>query len=326
MDVLEKKINHNEREDNKLKSIKGLIGKKKFNWRLYSMALPALVLLAVFSYWPMFGLVLAFKDFNFKEGILGSPWNEPLFNHFELLYTSPDAINAVKNTLILNFSFIIIGTVCAIGLAIMLNEVKHNGFKKITQSITFLPFFMSWVVVGAFLAEILSYDNGVINRFMVMLGQERISFYMEPKYWPTILIIESVWKGMGYNAVVYLAAISGIDGSYYEAASIDGATRLQKIRYITLPLLQPTIIILVLLALGRIMNADFGMFYYSTKGLYSLWETTDVIDVFIYRGLRVTGNIGISSAAGFFQSVISLGVVVTFNALAKKMDKDSALF
>lgn len=305
----------------------GALGKlRKLNWRLYSMALPAVILLALFSYWPMFGLVLAFKDFKFKDGIFGSQWMDPFFDHFELLYTSPDAINALKNTLTLNFSFIIVGTISALTLAILLNEVKHNNFKKFSQSITFLPFFVSWVVVGAFLAEILNYDNGIINRILVMLNLERIAFYMEPKYWPTILNIENIWKNMGYNAVVYLAAISGIDSSYYEAAAIDGASRFQKIRYITLPLLKSTIIILVLLALGRIMNADFGMFFYSTKGLYSLWETTDVIDVFVYRGLRVTGNIGIASAAGFLQSGISLIVVLVFNAIARKMDKDSALF
>lgn len=298
----------------------------KRHWLIYTMAIPALILLGLFNYFPMFGLLLAFKDFKFPKGILGSDWMNPLFKNFELLYSSSDAINAVKNTLVLNFSFIVIGTLCALALAIMLNEMKHKVYKRITQSLTFLPFFMSWIVVGMFLEGILNYNNGVVNKIIEALGQEKIMFYTEPQYWPAILVIESVWKGVGYSAVVYLAAITGIDTAYYEAAEIDGATRMQRIVHVTLPLLRPTIIILVLLALGRIMNADFGMFYYSTNGIYALWSTTDVIETFIYRGLRVTGDIGIASATGFFQSIVSLVVVLSFNFLARKIDRDSALF
>jgi len=296
------------------------------NWRLYSLAIPALLFLGVFHYWPMFGLVLAFKDFNFKLGIFGSDWANPLFTNFELLVSSKYALNAVKNTLLLNFLFILVGTVCALTLAIMLNEIKSNVYKKITQSVTFLPFFISWIVVGMFLTSILSYDNGILNQFLETLDKEKIQFYQQPKYWPVILTIESVWKGVGYNSIVYLAAITGLNPAYYEAAEIDGATQIQKITRITIPLLKPTIIILTLLALGRIMNSDFGLFWQSTKGIYSLWPTTDVIDTFIYRGLRQTVNIGLSSAAGFFQSIISLMIVVSFNWLARKVDSDSALY
>jgi len=296
------------------------------NWRLYSLGIPALLFLGVFHYWPMFGLILAFKDFNFKLGIFGSDWADPSFTNFEILVSSKYALNAVKNTLSLNFLFILVGTVCALSLAIMLNEIRSNLFKKIAQSVTFLPFFISWIVVGMFLTSILSYDNGILNQFLESIGMEKIQFYQQPKYWPFILTVESVWKGVGYQSIVYLAAITGLNPAYYEAAEIDGATQMQKITRITLPLLRPTVMILTLLALGRIMNSDFGLFWQSTKGIYSLWPTTDVIDTFIYRGLRQTVNIGLSSSAGFFQSIISLMIVVSFNWLARKVDSDSALY
>jgi putative aldouronate transport system permease protein len=288
------------------------------HWRLYSLALPALVFLGLFNYWPMFGLVLAFKDFKFKKGILGSDWMSPLFDNFQILISSSHAFNAMKNTILLNLLFIAMGTIAALTLAILLNEVSNKYFKKISQSLTLLPHFISWIVVGTFLTAILSYENGVINRSLVSLGFEKINFYSSPQHWPAILAVEAIWKRVGYNSVIYLAAITGLSASYYEAARIDGATRVQMIFRITLPLLRPTVIILTLLALGRIMNSDFGMFWHSTKNLYSLWPTTDVIDTFIYRGLRLTGDLGISAAAGFFQSFVSLFIVLTFNWLAKK--------
>jgi putative aldouronate transport system permease protein len=296
------------------------------HWQIYTLGVPALVFLGLFNYWPMFGLVLAFKNFRFKEGIFGSDWMDPFFNNFKILVNSKFAHDAIRNTLLLNFLFIIIGTVAALALAIMLNEIKNRPFKKITQSITLLPHFISWIVIGSFLTSILSYENGIINRMIETFGFEKIIFYSTPKAWPTILVIESIWKRVGYNSVIYLAAITGISPVFYEAAEIDGATRMQRIFKITIPLLKPTIIILNLLALGRIMNSDFGMFWHSTKNLYSLWSTTDVIDTFIYRGLRITGDIGISAAAGFFQSVIALIVVLVFNWLSKRVDSDSALF
>lgn len=222
--------------------------------------------------------------------------------------------------------FIITGTICAVILALMLNEVRHSWYKRITQSITFLPFFISWIVVGLFVRELLSLQHGVINRIIAALGFEKINFFTTAEVWPPILIVIKIWKGAGYGAVVYLATLTGIDPVYYEAAEIDGATRMQRIWHISIPLLKPTIIILTLLSLGKIMNADFGLFYNVTGGYSSLWSTTDVIDTFIFRVLRETGNIKISSAAGFFQSVVSLTMVLIFNSLARRMDRASALF
>jgi putative aldouronate transport system permease protein len=296
------------------------------HWRLYTLGLPSLVFLGLFNYWPMFGLVLAFKNFSFRHGILGSPWMQPLLKNFSLLVNSDFAWNAIRNTILLNLVFIAIGTIAALTLALMLNEIRTLWFKKVAQSVTLLPFFISWIVVGAFVASILSFENGIVNRTIEALGGDKVNFFTSPQYWPVILAVESVWKGVGYNSIIYLAAIAGISPTYFEAAEIDGATRLQKVFRISLPLLMPTVIILNLLALGRIMNSDFGLFWHSTKNLYSLWPTTDVIDTFIYRGLRVNGDLGISSAAGFFQSAVSLVIVLTFNTMARRIDRDSALF
>lgn len=298
----------------------------KKNWQLYSMGIPVIVLLGIFNYWPMFGLVIAFKNFKFKYGIFGSDWMSPIWANFKILFNSSYAITAVKNTIFLNLIFIVTGTICAVLLALMLNEVRHSWYKKITQSITFLPFFISWVVVGLFIRELLSLQNGVVNRIIASLGFEKINFFTTAKVWPPVLTIIKIWKGVGYGAVVYLATLSGIDPVYYEAAEIDGATRMQRICNISIPLLRPTIIILTLLSLGKIMNADFGLFYNVTGGYSSLWETTDVIDTFIFRALKKTGDIKISSAAGFFQSVVSLTMVIIFNTLARHIDRDSALF
>ena len=233
---------------------------------------------------------------------------------------------AMRNTVCLNLLFIAVGTVFALALALAFNEVNHKVFKKLTQSITFLPYFISTVVVGIFVTGLLGYENGVINRVITSLGGEKIAFYMEPKWWPFILLVVNIWKGAGYSAVVYLATISGIDSSYYEAAQIDGATRWEQIKYISLPLLKPTVIIMTLLSVGKIMNADFGLFYNVTGDMPTLYATTDVLDTYIYRSLRQLGDIGISSATGFFQSVVGFCLVMLSNWVARKYEEDAALF
>ena len=295
-------------------------------WRLWVMALPAVALLFVFAYLPMGGLVIAFKRFDFSKGIWGSPWNTPLFNNFVIVVNNPAAWRAIRNTLLLNLLFIAVGTCFAIMISIMLNEIRSKTYKKVTQSLTLLPFFISWVVVGLFASGILNYENGVINRMLESFGMDKVRFYMEPKYWPFLLLFFNMWKGAGYSAVLYLATISGFSPEYYEAADIDGASRWQRIRYITLPLLKPTVIILTLLALGGIMRADFGLFFFVTSDVPALYPVTDVLDTFVYRALRVTGSIGISSAAGFFQSVVSLVFVLVFNWLANRFDEGYGLF
>lgn len=297
------------------------------SWQLYLMALPTFALLFMFSYMPMFGTLMAFKRFRIKDGILGSPWMQPLFRNFEILFRANSAaVNAIKNTLLLNLLFIGVGTIFALMLALMFNEIRSKTYKKVTQSLTFLPYFISTVVVGIFAAGMLGYDNGVINGWLSTMGFERVAFYMEPRYWPVILLVVNVWKGAGYSSVVYLATIAGIDSSYYEAAQIDGATKWDQIRYISLPLLRPTVIILTLLAIGRIMNADFGLFFNVTGDMPAIYSSTDVIDTFIYRTLRKTGDLGISTAVGLFQSTVSFMLVLLSNWAARRIDDSAALF
>lgn len=303
-----------------------LVALKK-NWQLYVMAAPAVVLLFCFAYMPMGGLVIAFKKYNFKLGIWGSPWMDPWYKNFEILFRNNQAaMQAMRNTILLNFMFIICGTIFALALSLAFNEISNKYLKKITQSLSFLPYFISTVVVGIFVTGMLGYDNGVVNRIITSLGGEKIAFYMEAKWWPMIMLIVNIWKGAGYSAVVYLATISGFDQAYYEAAKIDGATRWQQTWYISLPLLKPTVITMTLLSIGKIMNADFGLFYNVTGDMPTLYATTDVLDTYIYRALRQLGDIGISSATGFFQSVVGFFMVLICNKIARKYEEDAALF
>lgn len=311
----------------------GNIKKRKFGLRvlkryypLYLMALPAMILFFLFSYMPLGGLLVAFKSYNFADGIWGSPWIDPWYKNFQILFNNDAAFNAIKNTLFLNFLFITCGTVFALALAISFHEIYSNKLKKITQSLSFLPYFISTVVVGIFVAGLLNFDTGAMNGMRESMGLEKIAFYMEPKYWPAIMVFVSIWKGAGYSAIVYLASITGIDTTYYEAAQIDGASRLRQVWSITLPLLRPTIIVMLIMSVGRIMNSDFGLFYNVTGDMPPLYATVDVIDTYIYRALRQMGDIGISSATGFFQSVVGFVLVLLSNKAANKIESGSALF
>lgn len=296
------------------------------NRTLLLMFLPVAALLFLFNYLPLAGLVIAFKDFDFAKGIFGSGWMDPLLNNFDYLFSSDAAFRAIRNTILLNALFIFVGLLFEVGLALLLNEIRNKYFKRVTQSLTFLPFFISWIVVGVFAYNLMSYENGAFNRMLEWVGMQPIDFYSEAGLWPLILTIAIRWKVTGYGTIIYLAALTSIDNSYYEAASIDGASRWQQIRYISIPMLKPTIIILTLLAVGRIMNADFGMFYAMVGDASLLFPTTDVIDTFVYRSLRKSGDIGMASAAGFLQSLVAFVLVIGSNYAARKIDKDSAIF
>jgi putative aldouronate transport system permease protein len=211
-------------------------------------------------------------------------------------------------------------------MAIALSELVNKKLAKIYQTGMFLPYFLSWVVVGYFAFSFLSRDRGLLNQIMGWFGADPVAWYSEPKYWPIILVLVSIWKGVGYNSVVYLAAIMGIDKSLYEAAMIDGASKFQQVRNITIPLLKPLITILTLLAIGKIFYADFGLFYQVPRNSGTLYGVTNVIDTYVYRGLKVTGEIGMSTAAGLYQSVVGFILVMTSNAIVRKYDRDNALF
>lgn len=327
MNTLKKQVKAVSQSDRKKNPIMRFAAALKKNWQLYLMAAPAVVLLFCFAYMPMGGLVIAFKKYNFKMGIWGSPWMDPWYKNFELLFkNNTAALNAIRNTILLNFLFIGCGTVFALALSLAFNEITNKYIKKLTQSFSFLPYFISTVVVGIFVTGLLGYENGVINRIITSFGGEKIAFYMEAKWWPLILLIVNIWKGAGYSAVVYLATISGFDSGYYEAAKIDGASKWQQVWYISLPLLKPTVITLTLLSVGKIMNADFGLFYNVTGDMPTLYATTDVLDTYIYRALRQLGDIGISSATGFFQSVVGFVLVLVSNKVARKYEDSAALF
>lgn len=304
----------------------GVLRELNRNRTLLLMFLPVATLLFLFNYLPLAGLVIAFKDFDFAKGIFGSEWMDPLLNNFDYLFSSDVAYRAIRNTILLNALFIMVGLIFEVGLALLLNEIRNKYFKRVTQSLTFLPFFISWIVVGVFAYNLMNYENGAINRMLEWIGMQPVDFYSEAGLWPLILTIAIRWKVTGYGTIIYLAALTSIDNSYYEAASIDGASRWQQIRYISIPMLKPTIIILTLLAVGRIMNADFGMFYAMVGDASLLFPTTDVIDTFVYRSLRKSGDIGMASAAGFLQSLVAFVLVIGSNYAARRIDKDSAIF
>ncbi|MED4225584.1 ABC transporter permease [Neobacillus cucumis] len=300
--------------------------KKIMKYRaLYLMALPGVVYLIINNYLPMSGVVIAFKDFNADKGIFGSDWVG--FKNFEYLFKTHDAFVITRNTILYNAGFIIITTMLSIAMAILLNEVKNMIASRFYQSVIILPHLISTVIVGYLVFALLGSENGYINKTILpLLGLKAISWYTEPKYWPFILTTIQVWKTTGYLCVVYLASIIGIDKELYEAASLDGASRWQQIRRITLPTISPVITMMTLLAIGRIFYSDFGLFYQVPLNTGAIQSTTDVIDTYVYRALFNTGDIGMSSAAGLYQSLVGFTLIVLSNYIVRRKSKENALF
>lgn len=296
----------------------------RHNMPFLVMGAPGLLLLVVFSYLPMFGVIIAFKDFRANLGIFDSAWVG--FRNFEFLFRSPALARITTNTLFLNALFIFTGLVAAVGLALLLNEVRLKIAARAYQTVVFFPYFISWVIVGYFSFALLNSDNGLINRALQSIGAEPVGWYRSPEYWPAILTLTHIWKSVGYGSVIYLAAMLGINQEYYEAAMLDGANKLQQIRYITLPHLAPVMTIMTLLAIGRIFYADFGLFYYVTRDNSLLYPTTDVIDTYVYRALRVNADIGMAAAAGLYQSVVGFVLILVSNWMVKRIDPDRSLF
>jgi len=293
------------------------------------MVLPGFLWLLLLKYLPMGGIIIAFKDFRvsrggFIESLKRSPWVG--LDNFKFLFGTEDAWNITRNTVLYNLVFIFLGLILAVTMAIVINELLNKGVAKFYQTCMFLPHFLSWVVVSYFVFSFLSVDKGVLNNILKSFGIGEVYWYSEAKYWPFIIILVSQWKGIGFNSVVYLAAIAGIDKSFYEAAMMEGASKWQQIKYITIPHLKPLMIILTLLALGGIFSADFGLFYQIPMNSGALYSTTNVIDTYIYRGLMQTGDIGMSTAAGLYQSLVGFVLIITFNHIVKKISSDNALF
>ncbi|MFB9277572.1 ABC transporter permease [Cohnella cellulosilytica] len=291
------------------------------NRALYYMALPGLLYFFVFCYLPMFGVVIAFKNYNFTDGIFRSPWAG--FDNFEFFFTSPDLFRVTYNTLFLNGLFITVGTAVAVAVAVLLNEIRGKYGARTFQTLIFFPYFISWIVVSLFLGTFLAYEKGIINKLLTGFGLERVDFMNSPELWPAILVIVYLWKTTGYGVIIYLAAIAGVNPEYYEAARIDGASRLQQIMRILLPQLRPTILVLLILAVGRIFYGDFGMIYALVGDNGQLYSTTDVIDTYVFRSMRTLGDMGMTSAVGLYQSFMGLIMVLITNWISKKLSDDN---
>lgn len=289
------------------------------------MALPGVALLILFSYLPMGGLVLAFKKYNVQKGIFGSPFNG--FDNFKFLFATSDAFIITRNTVLYNIVFIFLNMVIAVILSLMLSSLRSGRLAKAFQTIYMMPYFLSWAVVAIIAAAFLERSNGYVNHILQMFGQEGlVDWYQKISIWPPLLVFINAWKGVGYQAVMYLAVISGISSDYYEAAMLDGASRLQQAVYITIPHLRFIIAVSLIMAMGGIFRGDFGLFYTVTKDSGTLYPVTNVIDTYIYRGLKNQVNLGMTTAAGLFQSVVGFVFVLLANRIVSKVDPDSAMF
>ena len=290
---------------------------------LYIMMIPAICWIILFSYVPLYGILLAFKDFDFRAGIWGSPWVG--FENFRFLFNHHGIGRVFFNTIYLNILFIAFGTFFSVSLALVFMEIKSRNYKKLVQTIAIFPNFVSWTIVAMFLGGLIG-GSGIITRFIINLGAEAPNFYSNPQHWPTIFVFLRVWQGAGFGTIVYVAVITGFDQEMYEAAKIDGATKFQQMTRITLPMLKVTVIMLTLLAIGRIFTGDFGMIYAIVGDNPALFPTTDVIDTFVYRSLRRLNNVGMSVATGLFQSVVGFILVILANKLTKLAEPDAAIF
>ena len=295
---------------------------KNEKW-LWLMILPAVIVVVIMSYIPMFGITLAFKQFNYADGIF-SKWIG--MDNFKFFFNSGKAWLVTKNTLIYNLMFIFLGHGMEIFIAIIISEVSCKWFKKGCQSCIILPYFVSWVTVSAFMYNIFNYDTGALNAALEYFNLPKANIYSNPSLWYFIIPFAYVWKGVGYGSILYLSSIMGLDQECFEAANIDGANRFQKIWYITIPGIMPTIIVLFLMSLGKILRGNFDMFYQLVGANSMLYPTTDIIDVYVYRSLVENPDVGMNSAATLYQSVVCLITVVIANKIVKSYDKDYSLF
>lgn len=290
---------------------------------LFSLSLPGLIYILIFAYLPMFGVVLAFKKFRYDLGIWNSEWVG--LRNFEFFFKSDVAWQISKNTVLYGISFWIITTAMALIFAILLNELTKRWI-KVHQTILFLPHFVSWIIVAYLVEGFLHHDYGFLNGLLNLFGLEPVSWYRESHWWPYLMNLVSLWKGVGFGTLIYYAGIMGIDPHLYEAARMDGANRRQMALRITIPMLAPLIVILMILSIGNIFSADFGLFYFVPKNSVFLYPATDVINTYVYRALTEIGDIGMSAAVGLFQAVVGLVLVVSANYAVRKINEENALW
>ena len=302
--------------------------RKKTNWRRWApilvMGLPGLAYFFINSYMPLYGLLIAFEKYDVSKGVFGSAWVG--LKNFRYLFATKDAWVITRNTILYNLLFIGLDTVLGIAIAIFMNEIRSTLGKKVFQTLILLPYLMSFVVISYLTYAFLGDSSGLINGLFQKLNLPRIAFYTQRKYWPWVLTFVHCWKNVGYQSIIYLSSIVGIDASLYEAAELDGATKWQQIRDITLPLLKPTVIMLVTLSMGMIFRSDFGLFYQVPRNQGLLYPVTDTIDTYVFRALINDGNISMSSAAAFYQSVVCFITMMVFNGIMNKRNKEAALF
>lgn len=311
-----------------------VIKRKRFRWskddtELTLLAAPTTIWYLLFCFLPMFGIIIAFKDFrvsgNFVSSVFKSAWaGGNGLKNFESLFSFGDIWTIIRNTIGYNAIFIVLGIVIPVVLALMISQLYSKLAAKFYQTVMFMPYFLSWVVISAVVFGFLSFDKGLANRVMENMGAQSVQWYMSPKYWPYFLIFMNLWKTVGYGMVVYLAAITGIDGSLYEAAVIDGATKWQQVRFITLPMMKTVIVIMFILSVGRIFYSDFGLFYQVPRASNSLFDVTYTIDVYVYSMMK-SGTTGMASAIGLIQSVVGCVTILLANAVVRKVDSDSAM-
>ena len=304
---------------------KGLLHELNKNKILFLMLLPTLLYFLINNYVPMIGIYYAFVQFDFHSTNMFQMAFIGLKN-FEFLWKSGKLIQLTINTIGYNIAFIVLVNGLAISVAVLLSELRGKWFKKITQSILFLPYFVSFVILSVIVFNLFNYDQGVLNTVLEKLGAEPINLYAKPTAWIFLIIIFFLWKNFGYSMVIYLASISGISEEYYEAAKIDGANIFQRSWHITLPMLKNTFVILLLFALGGIMKGQFDLFYQMVGNNGLLFSTTDILDTYVYRSLRVTFDMGMATAAGVYQSIFGFALIMTVNTIIRKINKDYALF
>ena len=299
------------------------------NFIFLLMVLPGAAWLILFFYIPVFGNIVAFKDYHitgegFIDSVMKSKWVG--FDNFKFLFSSKDAYIITRNTVLYNLGFIFLGLIVSVGIAIIFSELRSKRVVKVLQTSMLFPYFLSWVIISFFPDAFLNVDKGLVNHILTSLGMKAINFYSELWIWPALLLFLGIWKGFGYSSVMYYATIMGIDPTYYEAATVDGASKWQRIRNITIPQLSSLITVLTILAVGNIFRADFGLFYQIPHNAGALYSVTNVIDVYVYNGLTKSGDIGMTAAAGLYQSVVGLILVLISNIFARRIDKNSALF
>lgn len=317
------------KKENENKKERKIARKKKWKrWRITAldfMALPAVIYLIINNYIPMGGMFIAFKNIDYGKGIFGSDWCG--LKNFEFLFRSSDAFVIVRNTILYNLAFIILGCIMGILVGLFLNEVTSRIMKKSYQTIILLPQLISIIIVAYIVYALFSNETGFVNnRILEPLGLDKVNFYNTSVYWPFILIFVQIWKTIGYDSIIYFSSIISVDKSLYEAATIDGASRFAQIRYVTLPLIKPIAITLVLMKVGRIFYSDFGLFYQVPMNSGALYSVTNTIDTYVYRALMNFNDVGMSSAAGVFQSIVGFIVILVVNGTVRKIDRENALF